>query len=275
VRDVVGRRLAVLRPATVDVLRAASVLGRSFGLELLSGLVGLPETDVVDALDEALRARLAEETATGSYRFAHMLVRTTLYDGMSATRRARAHRHLVEQLRDGGDVGLLAHHARLSAPTGDQVREAGEWALEAGEQALESRALADAESRLREALALLEGQDDTLVCRALCALGEAQRDRADQGFRDTLARAGDLAWRLQDADLLTRAALADDRGTTLVSPPDPGRLKRTSVRSSSSGARSPSRGPCSRRGSSVRCSSQGTRSGAVGSPSTPRGWRGS
>jgi len=228
VRDVVGRRLGVLAPVTVEVLRGASVLGRAFRLELLAVLLGMPESEVLDALDEALRARLVEETASGAYRFSHMLVRTTLYDGMSATRRARAHRRAVEELRAGEDVGLLAHHAALSAPSGEQRREAAEWALEAGEQALAARALADAETWLRSCLVALSSIEDAdaLVCRALCALGETQRDQGDQGFRDTLARAGDLAWQLKDAELLTRAAVADDRGTTLVAPPDPARLQR-------------------------------------------------
>ena len=228
VRDVVGRRLAVLARSTVEVLRAASVLGRSFTLDLLAAVMELPESTVVDALDDAARARLVEETASGRYRFAHMLVRTTLYDGMSATRRARAHRRVVDELRVGGDVGVLAHHALLSEATGTAELQAAEWALEAGEQALGSRALADAERRLRSALEHLEQLPGTtrLVCRALCGLGEAQRDQGDQGFRETLARAGDLAVGLEDRELLVRASLADDRGSTLVAAPDPGRVAR-------------------------------------------------
>jgi class 3 adenylate cyclase len=228
VRDVVGRRLAVLSRSTVEVLRAASVLGRSFTLEVLAAVMDVSESTVVDALDDAARARLVEETASGRYRFAHMLVRTTLYDGMSATRRARAHRRVVEQLQGKGDVGALAHHALLSEATGDAELLAAEWALAAGEQALESRALADAEQRLRAALEHLERLPGTSrqVCRALCALGEAQRDQGDQGYRETLARAGDLAAGLEDRELLVRATLADDRGTTLVAAPDPGRVAR-------------------------------------------------
>jgi hypothetical protein len=183
---------------------------------------------VVDALDEAIHARLVEETASGSYRFSHMLVRTTLYDGISATRRARAHRRVVEELRDSGDVAALAHHALLSEATGSDELQAAEWALAAGEEALRSRALADAEHQLRDALEHLEALPGTTrqVCRALCALGEAQRDQGDQAFRQTLARAGDLAAGLEDRELLVRAALSDDRGTTLVAAPDAGRVAR-------------------------------------------------
>ena len=85
VRDVVGRRLNRLSPTANEVLAVAAVVGREFDLELLLGLIDGSEGAALDALDEGVRARLVEELDTERFRFAHALVRATLYEELSAT----------------------------------------------------------------------------------------------------------------------------------------------------------------------------------------------
>jgi tetratricopeptide (TPR) repeat protein len=228
VREVVARRLEVLPPGGTEVLRTAAVLGRTFTLGLLSLVAARPEDEVLAALETAVHARLVQETGPATFKFSHALVRTTLYDGQSLTTRSRTHRRVVEALRPGADVALLAHHALRSGPQGPEVLEAAQWAVAAGENALAARALADAEQRLRAALGFLRDVPDgaALTARALVALGEAQRDQGDAGFRETLAEGFALADSAGDTSLVVRAALADDRGTTLVAAPDPERVSR-------------------------------------------------
>ena len=106
VRDVVGRRLGRRSAQANQVLSVAAVFGRDFDVELLAALCDGPEDNLLDALDEAVRAGLVQETGADRYRFAHVLVRTTLSEELSATRRRRLHQVL----------GLLDHAAALDAP---------------------------------------------------------------------------------------------------------------------------------------------------------------
>jgi class 3 adenylate cyclase len=88
VRDVVGRRLSRLSEAANQVLSTAAVVGADFEIGVLRAVCELDEGELVVALDEAAGARLVQETGAGTYQFVHALVRSALYDRLSATRRA-------------------------------------------------------------------------------------------------------------------------------------------------------------------------------------------
>ncbi|RDI24698.1 BTAD domain-containing putative transcriptional regulator [Lentzea flaviverrucosa] len=110
VRDVLRHRLAGLPPEARTVLHQASVLGRDVEVDLLDALAG---HDVLDALDLAIEAGFVVEVAPGRARFTHQLVRDTLYEDVSLTRRARWHAVVAEAMPPG-DVQLLAHHHALA-----------------------------------------------------------------------------------------------------------------------------------------------------------------
>ena len=92
VKQVIGRRVEHLPEAAGRALSAAAVIGREFDLDLLIEITGDDEDDLLDLLDEAVAARVVEETSTqGLYSFVHALTREALHDSLSATRRARLH----------------------------------------------------------------------------------------------------------------------------------------------------------------------------------------
>ena len=221
VRDVVGRRLNRLPEVANDVLSVAAVLGRDFDVELLLAVSDATENDALDALDQAVRARLVEETAVDRYRFAHALVRTTLYGELSATRRRRLHRRVADALEKmrPDDVRALAHHCTEAGPDGGDISRALRYTLAAAEQSLAARAFGDAEAGFRSALELLDdgGHDDAPErAAALCGLGEAQRDQSIQDFRETLLRAGSVAVAAGNVALLQRSVLANTRGFSSI-----------------------------------------------------------
>jgi DNA-binding SARP family transcriptional activator len=113
VRDVIRHRLAVVPADVRTVLHQASVLGRDVEVELLTALAG---DDVLDALDVALGAGFLVEVEPGRARFTHALVRETLYEDISLTRRARWHAVVASALesRRPNDVQVLAHHYLLA-----------------------------------------------------------------------------------------------------------------------------------------------------------------
>lgn len=135
VRDVIRHRLARLADPTRAVLRLAAVLGREVDPDLLSTPDG--DASVLDALDEALRAGLlTEHGADRRLRFTHILVRDTIYDDLSAPRRAALHTAagVAIERRHPHDVAALAHH--FAHTTGQAGAEpAARYARAAAEQA--------------------------------------------------------------------------------------------------------------------------------------------
>jgi DNA-binding SARP family transcriptional activator len=129
VRDVIRHRLTALPPSARTILRQASVIGRDIDPDLLVALAG---DEVLDAVDGALRAGFLTEDPL---RFTHILVRDTLYDDLSALRRAHWHAAAareLERLRPdeaealahhflaGGDPERAGVHARVAAVRAEQ-----------------------------------------------------------------------------------------------------------------------------------------------------------
>ena len=123
VREVVARRLARLRPATADLLELAATAGSEFELDVLRPVA---DADLLPALDEAVSSGMIEELPSRglAYRFTHELVRRSLYDDLSAVRRAELHLRVGEALERSGSrsVADLAHHFAAAAPFGGVER---------------------------------------------------------------------------------------------------------------------------------------------------------
>ena len=214
VREVVGRRLSRLSDTANQVLGTAAVIGQDFDVDLLVTVAGVSEDAVLDALDEATAAALVREPQPDTYQFTHALVRSTLYDELSATRRGRRHRQVADALEARGatDPGALAYHYGRSG-TGDL--RGIDYGVAAGEQALAQLAPAQARNQFALALELVDelDADEERRARVLVGLGTAQRHLGDARYRDTLLEAGRVARRAGASDLLAAAAMANNRGT--------------------------------------------------------------
>lgn len=122
-RQVVDHRLQRLSAPAQRMLRLAAVCTDGFDFPVLLALTSLGEDELLDAIDEALAARLIVPAGTGAerYDFQHALVRRALYDGWSASRRIRLHRALATSLeqvhRDARHLyaPALAVHYHISA----------------------------------------------------------------------------------------------------------------------------------------------------------------
>src|SRR5262249_19811796 len=139
VRDVIARRLTHLSDECNRVLTLASVLGREFALDVLAHFGETSEHDVLDVLDAAMVARVVAEVPgeRGSLRFAHVLIRDTLYEGLTTVRRVQMHRRAVETLEalfgddPGAHLAELAHHSI----EGSEFDKALRYARRAGDRA--------------------------------------------------------------------------------------------------------------------------------------------
>lgn len=223
VRDVVGGRAQRLGPQALEVLLASAVVGNEFDLGLVTELVDVPETAVLDLLEVAVAASILTESPdrVGRFAFAHALIRQSLYQSLGATRRARMHHRVataLEQLKPEEReqrLAELALHWRL-ATVSVEAGKAAEYARRAGEQALARLAPAEAARFFADAVDLVGTTDQIERCRALVGLGEAQRQMGDAAYRGSLLEASRLAYKLQDAQLAAEAALANNRGSFSV-----------------------------------------------------------
>lgn len=124
VHDVLTRRLAMLPADTEQTLRLAAVLGRRFDVSTLARLRDADEETVLDDLDAALDAGLVREDGVDRMRFAHALVRDTVYAGLSRSRRARVHAQAAEVLAGAaGRESEVARHWLAAGP----ARAAEAW----------------------------------------------------------------------------------------------------------------------------------------------------
>ena len=75
------------------MLVLAAIVGREFSLDALERLSDLPEEQLLESIDEAIAARVVSDVpgASDRLRFAHVLIRDTLYDGLTSSRRVRLH----------------------------------------------------------------------------------------------------------------------------------------------------------------------------------------
>ena len=217
VREVVGRRVARLGADVEQVLTVGAVIGRDFELGLLAAALGRSEDDVLEVLERAEAASLVRTLGPEEFTFAHTLIAHTLESGLTATRRARAHRTVAEAIEALPDaetrVAELARHWSAATTPAD-VAKAVDYAKEAGRQALRALSPDEAVRWYTQALDLLSQQpaaDEHVRCELLVRLGGAQR-QAGSDFRTTLLDAAALAERIGDTEQLVRAALSNNRG---------------------------------------------------------------
>jgi len=184
VRETIGRRLNRLSPICNEVLAVASVIGREFGWEVLArAMPEQTEEAVLAALEEAMAARVIEETGAGHFQFTHTLVRVTLYDELRTGQRRRLHHAVGVAIEAAHQRDLepvladLAHHFRAAGLAGDGERSIG-YAIRAGERADAASAYEDAVGFYQNALDLLEAGAEVANERhanLLLMLGNAER----------------------------------------------------------------------------------------------------
>ncbi len=137
VRDVLRRRLARLPEVTVSILRLAAVIGRDVDIDVLVRAAEVDEDTVLDALEAGVLAGLLIEPAPGTVRFAHVLVRDTLYEDAPRLRRGRWHGRIADAVLavHPEDAAALAHHYH-HAGTAATARRAVDAAVRAADMAV-------------------------------------------------------------------------------------------------------------------------------------------
>ena len=161
-------------------------MGRDFDLPLVEAASYVTTDELVDAFDEACDRNLVRPSSdrVGRYSFRHALVRQTLYDELSTTRRVRLHRRIGEAIeaahRDDIEPHLpkLAHHFGEAAAAGD-IAKGVDYARRAADQALDQVAYEEAGRLCERALALNDADEarPAMRCELHLLLGAARSGR--------------------------------------------------------------------------------------------------
>ncbi len=193
-------------------------MGREFNLNVLEPLGEVSGDHLLEILEEAVAARVITEVPRliGHYSFSHALIRETLYDELSTTRRVRLHRRIGEALEQlygqtkGPHLAELAYHFFQAAPGGD-IDKAIHYAVSAAERATSLLAYEEAAGhyeRALEALELKEHGDEEQRGDLLLALGDAQTQSGNTTkARETFQQAAEVARKRGAPEPLARAAL--------------------------------------------------------------------
>ncbi len=132
----ISRHLVGLSMKAVELLTSAAVLGRKFDIARLGVVTGLPAGDLLQLLDEGVKARVLSKGDDGQLQFAHGLVRDVLYKRLPSAERSRRHAEAAEKLLAHYGKSYerhlqeLASHFALALPHGD-IEKAIELAMRA------------------------------------------------------------------------------------------------------------------------------------------------
>ncbi|PJN30062.1 hypothetical protein CG736_05390 [Kitasatospora sp. CB02891] len=228
VRDVLRRRFERLPAPAVDLLRLAAVAGRESDVDLLVRAGEQDEDTATEAVEAAVAGGLLLEPRPGTVRFAHLLVRDTLYADLGGLRRARLHGRIGHALHDRrpGELAALAHHFTQAASAGT-AELAVQHCVRAAQAAERRYAHRSAVTLLRQAVDNLEraaeqpGEDR--AARRIELLGALLRAQIRAGqvtdAGDTKAHALRLARESGREDLLIAAWTAWTEPTPWVTHP--------------------------------------------------------
>lgn len=169
------QRLVGTPPEIVELLRIASIIGRTFDLRLLAALAQRDAEEVEDQIVQASRFHLIETRDNGSYAFCHDMIRKCLYSEVSTVRRRRLHTAIasllepVSSLSAPHDIAALAFHYSRS----DDRDKGVMYSLRAAASARATYAVSDAAAHCQTALRLLD-YDDQRRGDLLLQLADAQ-----------------------------------------------------------------------------------------------------
>ncbi|MHB8574031.1 MAG: ATP-binding protein, partial [Dehalococcoidia bacterium] len=183
-RDVIGKRLSRLSASCNRLLAMAAVIGREFALQTLRAVAGVPEEELLGAVEEAVKVAVLQDQSQRSvlrYRFAHAFFRQTLAEELFAPRRLRLHQQIARALETQYAGRLDEHAAELAehfaqSTDAEDLRKAIAYGEQAAQRARRVYAYGEAVRLLEQALAaqeVLDPDDQLRRCDLLLALGEA------------------------------------------------------------------------------------------------------
>jgi DNA-binding SARP family transcriptional activator len=203
-KQLITQRVSRLGEQVEQLLSVGAVAGEIWPLKIVERVLEMPEHELLEALETALRAAIItiEDDQAEVYRFSHGLIQQVLYTGQLARRRKRLHERIAAQLEEqqAENIHAIAYH----------FHEAENWAkavnyyIAAGEQAVQRFASYSALQQYQKALNAAQRAGNDLAPAVLLDIFERlgrthrvleQRKEAEivySRMRDVAQSSGDL-----------------------------------------------------------------------------------
>jgi predicted ATPase len=236
IHDIIAARVDRLEDTRKRTLQAAAVIGRRFGVSLLSHVIDVPAPDVAAQLDALCALDFVFPSADlpePMYSFKHAVTQDVVYGSLLDRRRRALHAaagvglEVLYAEREHDVVELLAHHFAFSADADKAV----DYAIQAGEKAQRRWANAEALAHFESARTRLDTMRPDSEANRLRRI-DAVVKQAEVMF--ALGRHAEHVAALEST--ASSAALRKSRSTTAD-----GRRRSPSPAASTTCARTPSR----------------------------------
>ncbi|MEO8625855.1 MAG: adenylate/guanylate cyclase domain-containing protein [Candidatus Limnocylindrales bacterium] len=180
VQATIQTRLDQLPPTDRTVMEAVAVFDRSFDVDRVAALTGLPAAKISESIERLVERGLLTVRDGDEITTTHVLIRDVVYAGLPRAQRSVLHRAVADWLiaasptREQAPAELIAVHyreaatlaAKLERPPSELagVREqAVEWLMRAAERALAAAASTEAVDRLRAALEIAAPDEQAAI----------------------------------------------------------------------------------------------------------------
>ncbi len=177
VKEVIMRRIGVLRPNQRGVLDVASVIGDKFDPNLIAGVLSKDSLEILKVLNGILKSTSLVRVEENKYVFDHAKFREVLYEEISSPLKRGYHERVAKQIenasKDSKEISFndLAYHFDQAGNQGKAVK----YSLAAGQDALARFSNTEAIKHFNYALEYIADLDELTVERniALEGLGDA------------------------------------------------------------------------------------------------------
>ena len=216
--EVVSREIDTLPPLTRQLLRYASVLGRSFRRSVLDEFLA-PDGVHIDDATELELARFIDRNADGRMQFRHVVVHDVAYEGLSYRRRRELHNragHVIERMA-GADTDAVAEYLATHYSLSGAQEKVWHYARVAADRARKAYANTEAAAHYRRAVEAgrhLSDVSQSQLADAWILLGEVNELSGQmEASRDAYSR----AFQLDSSDPVRRADIYLRRAGTWMS----------------------------------------------------------
>jgi predicted ATPase/DNA-binding CsgD family transcriptional regulator len=204
-KQLINQRVLHAGTDAAQLLSIASVAGETWALDIIEPLLGLPESDLLLAIENALKAEIISivEESPEQFRFTHGLIREVLYKQQLARKRRKIHEQIalrLEQLQPEKKHSIAHHFLKA-----ERWERAMDYCLMAGDDANQHLANHAALQWYQRALNATERAKNSVnsdvalriydrLGRMYRAIGERKKaEEIYRQMRDFARRSGDLS----------------------------------------------------------------------------------
>jgi predicted ATPase len=168
IRELIKLRVQRLDEDLVEVLEYASIIGNEFNLELLSNIIDIQESKLINILSKLSEAKFIEDVKEGqrfSWKFTHNKTREVIYLELNENKKKLIHSQLAKYLEDAkiDNIDEVVYDLAYHFYHGFDFDRALSYSIEGGEKAIKSYANREALDLYNISLNSLRRLDEKLA----------------------------------------------------------------------------------------------------------------